>query len=281
MSDMEYNTGTVTPRVTQPVRFQSDANGNLKTAATTTPSVVGAGTAAAAARVTLASDDPAVTAIGAVADAAVTNPASSASLVAALKGLLTRLGFTLTAASGVASAALRTVNSTDDPVIGATNETAPASDTATSGLNGRLQRIAQRLTSLLVQGTGAASAGQRVVTADDTGATTTSRITSAAGSTNATSAKAPAGTLYAVRGYNAAAAGRYIKLYNKASAPTVGTDTPVLTLVVGATQAFNFEWSLGRYFSTGIAYAMTVNNGDADTTALTAGDILGLNVEYR
>ena len=32
--------------------------------------------------------------------------------------------------------------------LGATDETAPASDTATSGLNGRLQRIAQNLTTL-------------------------------------------------------------------------------------------------------------------------------------
>lgn len=35
------------------------------------------------------------------------------------------------------------------PLIGANNESAPASDTASSGLNGRLQRIAQRLTSLI------------------------------------------------------------------------------------------------------------------------------------
>ena len=34
-------------------------------------------------------------------------------------------------------------------LMGAINETAPASDTANSGLNGRLQRIAQRLTSIL------------------------------------------------------------------------------------------------------------------------------------
>jgi hypothetical protein len=34
-------------------------------------------------------------------------------------------------------------------LVGAVNETAPASDTANSGLNGRLQRIAQRLTSLI------------------------------------------------------------------------------------------------------------------------------------
>lgn len=34
-------------------------------------------------------------------------------------------------------------------LIGAAGETAPASDTASSGLNGRLQRIAQRITSLI------------------------------------------------------------------------------------------------------------------------------------
>lgn len=35
------------------------------------------------------------------------------------------------------------------PLIGVVTETAPATDTASSGLNGRLQRIAQRLTSLI------------------------------------------------------------------------------------------------------------------------------------
>ncbi len=39
-----------------------------------------------------------------------------------------------------------TPNST---ILGAVNEAAPATDTASSGLNGRLQRIAQRLTSLI------------------------------------------------------------------------------------------------------------------------------------
>ena len=36
-------------------------------------------------------------------------------------------------------------------LLGAVTETAPASDTASSGLNGRLQRVAQRLTSLIAQ----------------------------------------------------------------------------------------------------------------------------------
>ncbi len=47
------------------------------------------------------------------------------------------------------------VPGTDSPTatqIGAVTETAPASDTASSGLNGRLQRIAQRLTTIITSG---------------------------------------------------------------------------------------------------------------------------------
>jgi hypothetical protein len=48
--------------------------------------------------------------------------------------------------TGAATSALQTSLNT---LTGAVTETAPASDTASSGLNGRLQRIAQRLTSLI------------------------------------------------------------------------------------------------------------------------------------
>lgn len=108
---------------------------------------------------------------------------------------------------------------------------------------------------------------------------TVSRIVSAAGSTNATSAKASAGDLHRIRGYNAAAAVRYLKIYNKASAPTVGTDTPVLTYALAPSSVFDIEVG-GFYFSTGIAYAMTTGSADADTGALTAADVVGLNVTY-
>lgn len=50
------------------------------------------------------------------------------------------------------AAALAVTLASDEDLLGnlgATTETAPASDTATSGLNGRLQRIAQRLSSLI------------------------------------------------------------------------------------------------------------------------------------
>lgn len=58
------------------------------------------------------------------------------------------------AGGGLTDAELRATpvpvtDTAQDTLIGAVNETAPATDTASSGTNGRLQRIAQRLTSLI------------------------------------------------------------------------------------------------------------------------------------
>jgi hypothetical protein len=48
-----------------------------------------------------------------------------------------------------ANSASTTLSDENVAQFGATNEAAPANDTAASGLNGRLQRIAQRITSLI------------------------------------------------------------------------------------------------------------------------------------
>lgn len=107
------------------------------------------------------------------------------------------------------------------------------------------------------------------------------RLLSAAATTNATSVKASVGRVYKIRGYNAKAAAVYLKLYNKASAPTVGTDTPVATIYLPASSSFEIDFDgLGMSFSAGIAYALTLAGADADTTALVAGDILAMNVWY-
>jgi hypothetical protein len=107
------------------------------------------------------------------------------------------------------------------------------------------------------------------------------RLVSAAASTNATSAKASAGRVYKVYGYNASTSVRYLKLYNKASAPTVGTDTPVATIPLKPSDVFNIDFGLiGQYFSTGIGYALTTGSADSDTGALTAADVVGLNIYY-
>jgi hypothetical protein len=106
-----------------------------------------------------------------------------------------------------------------------------------------------------------------------------SRIASAAASTNATSAKASAGNAFKVAGYNAKASVVYLKLYNKASAPTVGTDTPFMTIPLAASAVFNIDFA-ELYFSTGVAYGFTTDAADNGTTALAAGDILGFSLVY-
>jgi hypothetical protein len=115
-----------------------------------------------------------------------------------------------------------------------------------------------------------------------TGGLTTASYVSAA-STNATSVKASAGQVYGIAVYSTNAAARYLKLYNKASAPTVGTDTPVLRLTIpGGTAGagLNFEISNGAAFATGIAFALTTGAADTDTTGVALNEIL-VNILYK
>ena len=101
----------------------------------------------------------------------------------------------------------------------------------------------------------------------------TTFINSAA-TTNATSVKAATGTLCNVAVSNINAAARFLKLYNKASAPTVGTDVPVLTIPIPATSVVNVLASdNGIQFPLGIALAITAAATDSDTTAVAANEI--------
>ena len=106
------------------------------------------------------------------------------------------------------------------------------------------------------------------------------RLISAA-STNATSLKASAGTLYTLYAVNLNAAVRYVKFYNKASAPTVGTDTPVATFPIPASTTgagFQIDLGPGFDFATGIAYATTTGAADSDTAAVAANEIFLVGV---
>lgn len=102
------------------------------------------------------------------------------------------------------------------------------------------------------------------------------RLVSAA-STNATNVKASAGTLGAIVVTSINAAMRYLKLYNLAVAPTVGTSTPVFIVPIpgntaGSGAAIPLP-SQGINFSTGIAFALTTGPTDADTGAVAASEI--------
>lgn len=107
--------------------------------------------------------------------------------------------------------------------------------------------------------------------------------TTSAASTNATSLKASAGQVYSIQCFNVNAAVRYLKLYNKASAPTVGTDTPVKTLAIPGNTAgagFVISWPQGLAFDTGIAFALTTEATDAGTTGVAANEIT-VNIDYK
>lgn len=107
------------------------------------------------------------------------------------------------------------------------------------------------------------------------------RLPTSAATTNATSLEASSGTILNITAMNTTAAVIYLKLYNKATAPTVGTDVPVLTLPLPVSNALAVvNFTTGLYFTTGIAYALTTGAADADTGAVGAGAAVGLNIAY-
>ena len=95
-----------------------------------------------------------------------------------------------------------------------------------------------------------------------------------AATTNATSVKASAGTLFTATVSNSGAAAAFLKLYNLATAPTVGTSVPVLTVPVplSGIVSLNLGHS-GHRFATGIALAITNLVADTDTTAVAANQV--------
>lgn len=94
-------------------------------------------------------------------------------------------------------------------------------------------------------------------------------------STNATSVKASAGRVYGYLFSNTTASYKYVKLFNKASAPTVGTDVPVETIAIPPNNTASLFNEIGVFYSLGIAYSITGAAADADATAVAANDVIG------
>jgi len=130
-------------------------------------------------------------------------------------------------------------------------------------------------------GTGALAAGAAAIgdvgvqyRATATGAASQSNFVAAA-TTNATVIKGSAGRLLGYVLTNNAAAVRYVKLHNSATAPTAGAGV-VGTIGVppnGGTVAFQMEGGIG--FATGISITTVTGAAAADATAVAAADIVG------
>ncbi len=74
---------------------------------------------------------------------------------------------------------------------------------------------------------------------------------------------------------NANAATRFVKFYNKATAPaTNGSDTPLLTLAIPAGSAANVSFESGIAFTVGIGLRITTGVADNDTGAPAASEVI-------
>lgn len=120
--------------------------------------------------------------------------------------------------------------------------------------------------------TGVAAVSPLAATA---GGATPYQLISAA-STNATNVKNAAGQVYWIVATNQSASARFLKLYDKASAPTVGTDTPVQTYIIPGNASgagVVLQIPVGMVFASGIALAITGVITVADTTAIGANEV--------
>lgn len=100
---------------------------------------------------------------------------------------------------------------------------------------------------------------------------------------DATNIKASAGQVYAVTLTNINASPVYFKMYNSASAPTAGSGTPVLRIMVpGSTTGAgtNITIPVGAAFTTGIGFTVVTGIADNSSTGVTASQVL-VNVYYK
>ncbi len=106
----------------------------------------------------------------------------------------------------------------------------------------------------------------------------------AANSTNSVSVKGSAGVVYSIQTGNIdASAIAYLKLYDKATAPTCNSDTVVKTIVIPANSlggGNNVSIPVGAGFTSGIGICVTGGIADNDNTAVAASKIL-INIGYK
>lgn len=98
--------------------------------------------------------------------------------------------------------------------------------------------------------------------------------------TNLAVVKASAGRVYGFSIFNNSASAKFVKLYNKATAPVVASDVPLRTIMVpaGGIAAYHVGMGLAG-FSAGIAIAATGAVADTDSTALALNDLI-IQIDY-
>ena len=103
--------------------------------------------------------------------------------------------------------------------------------------------------------------------------TTKAHFKSSTNSTNATSVKNSPGTVFNMIIHNTHSGGGggsaiTLRLYDKAAAPTVGTDVPMIIIHVNSNTSKEVNFTSGITFTNGIAYALTAGDSLLDATAV-------------
>lgn len=102
-----------------------------------------------------------------------------------------------------------------------------------------------------------------------------------AATTNSTLTLAGQHALYGFSVSNTSGASAFIKFYNKATAPTCGTDTPVFTFgpIAATTGQVTKGFIVPLVFLKGLGWCLTGAIADADTTATATGISVDLAVK--
>lgn len=101
----------------------------------------------------------------------------------------------------------------------------------------------------------------------------THRIHSLA-TTNATLVRAGVTTLGRISLYNLGTAFRFLKLYDKATAPNPATDVPIRVIPLPPDGGFHAEFKPVN-FAVGLGYVLVAGAADTDATAIAANEVTG------
>lgn len=119
--------------------------------------------------------------------------------------------------------------------------------------------------------------GEQYVMIEPTGQTSSKTISTA--DTTPTSVKASAGKLFGWVVWNTNSSERFLKFYDKASAPTVGTDTILITIPLMGDSVQSYTIESGITFGTGIAFGLSTGVADNDTGSVAANELV-VNLFY-
>jgi hypothetical protein len=256
---------------------------------------IGAGTEAAAVRVTLATDSTGVVSIddngaaitvdGTVAVTGMTACNTGAVVLTTSTASIGKVdvdkvaGASIAVGNGTEATSIRVTVASDS-----TGQIKLAAGTALAGKVGIDQATANANEVVVKSITaGANLIGDVGLQPRTSGGLSFSKLISGA-STNLTQVKATAGQIYGIYATNINAAIRYLKIYDAASASvTVGTTVPDMTLPIPASAAgagFFLKLSQGIPLGTAISIALTTGVADNDTGAVAANE-LTVHVFYK